>query len=226
MKNLATTAAMFKEVESKSTRWYKRLAEHIIDTLALVMGAIFLVYLGFFVFVMSCNVSCNALGALPVIPGLILLFAAARQWYADRLEEMHGYSRHALPQDISDATLAKTAKKYAGVLTKTVIAYELETTLEKAQGALARYVKHGEARKIQVGEMAIYAIPSARIHLLGADKVIVELIIRNKGRVTRAQLLRESGQSVEALDAGLNRLEGQGILIRNPDNTYRLSVFT
>lgn len=127
-------------------------------------------------------------------------------------------------QAVSDATLAKVAKEYGGVLTKTVMAYELGTSLDEAQNALDRYVKHGEARRVQIGEMSIYDIPSARIHLLGADKIIVELTINNKGRISRTELLRESGQSLEALDAGLNRLERQGILVRNPNNTYRLAV--
>jgi hypothetical protein len=160
-----------------------------------------------------------------LLPGLALSNFAFKQWYSDRVEEIHGWNalRNSY-QDVSDATLAKTAKKYGGVLTKTIIAYALDATLDQAQNALDRYVKHGEARRIQIGEMDVYDIPSARVHLLGTDKAIIEIAIGNKGKVNRTQLLRESGQSIEALDASLKRLESQGMLVRNPDNTYRLAV--
>jgi hypothetical protein len=155
-----------------------------------------------------------------IVGGFLIL---VRKRLARRLHSLKsGGDEHTRPVD--DATLAKTAKEYGGVLTKTIIAYELGTSLDEAQNALDRYVKHGEARRIQIGEMSIYDIPSARIHLLGADKIIVELTIKSKGRISSTQLLRESGQSIEALNEALTRLERQGILVRNPDNTYRLAV--
>jgi len=71
--------------------------------------------------------------------------------------------------------------------------------------------------------MMIYDIPSARVHLLGTDKIVVELLLEHSGWANRAELLRGSGLSLEALDASLKQLEIKGILYRTPDNVFSLA---
>jgi hypothetical protein len=50
-----------------------------------------------------------------------------------------------------DSTIADIARKHAGVLTKTVVAYKAKESLERAEKALQKFVLHGEARSLICG---------------------------------------------------------------------------
>jgi hypothetical protein len=171
------------------------------------------------------------------IVGIILVTVAGKQWYEDRLPEVEmermeyrrvfekariDDERARQSWEISDSTIAGIARKYGGVLTTTVLAYETNESLDMAERSLRRYVEHGEAKRVQSGDMRLYDIPSARVHLLGVDRMIVELLLASSGQSSRVTLLRGSGLTVESLDAALKRLETQGIITGSVRGNYRL----
>jgi hypothetical protein len=60
--------------------------------------------------------------------------------------------------------------------------------------------------------MVVYDIPSARTYLRGTDKTVIRPLLKHEGRSNTTELLQESDHSIEAPDAGLKRLEIQGIV--------------
>lgn len=106
------------------------------------------------------------------------------------------------------------AKKYGGVLTKSIVAYELNITLENAGKWLERFRSHHycEAIKKSVGSPVIYDFPSARIYLSQTDNMIVETLRDNYLGVLRVDLLKTTGFSTESLEESLKRLESRGIV--------------
>jgi hypothetical protein len=152
-----------------------------------------------------------------------MLLQALRQWYYDREEELEKES--GTGSRVSDPIVIDVARKYGGVLTKTVLSFETRCKLERAGTSLERFVQQGEARKFQAGSMTVFDIPSARVHLLSADKTIIEFLVKNHGQASRHDLFRESGLSIEALEASLKRLETQALIHRSPKgDTYRLAA--
>jgi len=125
--------------------------------------------------------------------------------------------------EVPDFDVVDMAAKYGGVLTLMLVAREGRTTLDIAEEALQRFINHKQARVINCGEMEVYFFPSAQVRLLDADRKIIDLILANGGRATRVELLRGATLSLEALDAGLKRLEREGIVGHTADGTFYLT---
>lgn len=133
------------------------------------------------------------------------------------------------PSDIQrfDPKILGIAKDYGGVITKSVVVYELQTSLEVAGKSLERFVKEQEARKINTGTLTLYDFPSARTHLSKIDNIIVEILRDNIRGMSRNELLQATGLTIEPLDASLKRLETLGITVYDkvPDE-YKLKGIT
>ena len=107
------------------------------------------------------------------------------------------------------------AKKYGGVLTKSIVACELDITLENAGKWLERFRSehYCEVIKKSVDFPVVYDFPSARTNYLSrTDKVIVEILRDNYPGMLRVDLLQNTGFSIETLEKSLKRLESRGII--------------
>lgn len=105
------------------------------------------------------------------------------------------------------------AKNYGGVLTISVIAYELKTQLEVAKKSLERFVRAGEAQKIIKGNFSMYDFQSARTHLLKNDNRIITALRDNFKGLFRHELLQMTGLTLEPMEESLKRLESSGIVL-------------
>jgi len=134
-----------------------------------------------------------------------------------------GYSASFVGRDLTDDQVLALAKKYGGILTPSVLVWELKIPLEVAKKALERFCKHGEAHKKEVGSLTIYDFPGARIYLSGTDNQIVEVLRDNPHGMSRTQLLQAMALSIESLDEALRRLESKGIIYYDIESdVYRL----
>jgi hypothetical protein len=135
---------------------------------------------------------------LGAVPGLLLmLLQATKQWYSDWREKIRRWDEPG--SEIDDFTIIKAARKYGGVLTRTVLSFETGYVLRESGAALERFVQEREAKKVLAGDMDVYLFPSAQVHMLDVDKKIIELILTLGGQASRTQLLRTGGLSLEAL---------------------------
>jgi hypothetical protein len=126
-----------------------------------------------------------------------------------------------------DREVLDVAKKYGGVLTLSMLVWELKIPLEEARKCLERFCKLGEAQKKKVGSITIYDFPSARIHLIKLDNQIIEFLRDNPQGLTRSTLLSLTNMSIDALDESLKRLESRGIIIHIIESdTYILRGIT
>jgi len=114
-----------------------------------------------------------------------------------------------------DVKILKIAKQYGGILTKSVVVYELNTTLEQAETALERFYNHKEANKKIIDTINIYDFPSVRNHLNKIDIYVIELLRDNHNGLTRGELLSKTGLLLESFEKSLSRLESYGIIIYN-----------
>jgi hypothetical protein len=122
-----------------------------------------------------------------------------------------------------DREVLDVAKNYGGILTASVLVWELNIRLEEAQRILDRFCKLGEAAKRRTGSVMIYDFPSARAYLSRTDNQIIELLRDNPYGMSRAQLLQVASLSIESLDEVLKRLESRGIIYYETGNdAYKL----
>jgi len=122
-----------------------------------------------------------------------------------------------------DREVLDVAKNYGGILTASVLVWELNIQLEEAQRILDRFCKLGEAAKRRTGSVMIYDFPSARAYLSRTDNQIIELLRDNPYGMSRAQLLQVASLSIESLDEVLKRLESRGIIYYETGNdAYKL----
>lgn len=111
-----------------------------------------------------------------------------------------------------DPELLETAKKYGGIITKSVVVYEHKVPLELAERSLRRFEEHGECERKKREGITIYDFKSARVHLGRAENNIVNLLRDHPFGLPRATLLRSVELSLEALEEVLTRLERYGIV--------------
>jgi hypothetical protein len=134
-------------------------------------------------------------------------------------------AQEKLAVETSDADLLEVARKYAGILSKSVVVFELKTSLELAESMLERFRRHGESRKMQVGHLTVYDFPSARSHLSRLQNQLVEIFLEHQKPTSRSSLIAASKAPIEALDEALADLERQAVITRNPaEDTYRLRL--
>ena len=117
------------------------------------------------------------------------------------------------------------AKKYGGVLTKSIVACELDITLENAGKWLERFRSqhYCEAIKKSVDFPVVYDFPSARISLSRTDNTIVQILRDSYPGMLRVDLLQTTGFSIETLEGSLERLESRGIVYHDEmSGEYRL----
>lgn len=123
-----------------------------------------------------------------------------------------------------DDRILAIARKYGGILTLGIVVSELKVSLEKARKHLERFVKYGEAVKKRSDTLTIYDFPSARVYLSQTDKVVIELLRDNPYGLSKTELLRRTGLSIESLDETLKRLESKGIVYQDMvSDTYKLA---
>jgi len=118
----------------------------------------------------------------------------------------------SIESEISDAEVLEVAKKYGGILTKSLITYELKIDLKNAEKCLDKFCKYGEAIKKVLGNIIIYDFPGIRAYLSRADNEIIELLLKNYSGMSKADLLKATGFSIETLEESLKRLETKGII--------------
>jgi len=111
-----------------------------------------------------------------------------------------------------DPKVPEIARKYGGVLTISVLALELKTSLGIAEKSLERFVEFEQAQRIVKGDDSFYDFPSARTHLLGNDYVIISALRDNIDGLMRHELLHRTGLKLEPLEKSLTRLESNGII--------------
>lgn len=122
-----------------------------------------------------------------------------------------------------DRQILAIAKKYGGILTPSVVVWELEINLKQAKKLLEKYVKYGEASKRTIGLLTIYDFPSTRAYLSQIDNEIIELLRNNPNGLSKVQILQTLGFSIESIDEALKRLELNGIIHYNIESdTYML----
>jgi hypothetical protein len=140
----------------------------------------------------------------------------------ERQEEVLAEKRMAVPED---ADLIGVARKYAGIVTKSVIAFELKVPLEAAESVLERFCRHGEVRKAQIGNLTVYHFPGVSAYLGKLPSQIVKMLLDNPTGMNKAQMIDLVDAPIDALDEGLTDLERRGIVARNPLNdTYMLRM--
>lgn len=126
-----------------------------------------------------------------------------------------------------DRRVLVSAGNYGGILTKSVLVYELGLSLEDCENLLDRFVQHGEARRIRTGPTTLYDFPSARSHLSKLQNHLVEIFLTNPKELERARLLAlvdKANVTVTALDEALLDLERNGIILRTSDDSYRFRI--
>jgi hypothetical protein len=135
-------------------------------------------------------------GVLAILTGCVSAFLAATQYYREKLPEVElekmrektrieeariADERVRQSWTVSDSQIVQIARKYGGALTGTFLAYETGQSLSTVDRSLQRFVEYREARMVNCGDMTIYDVPSARVHLLGVDKMAVELLLAHAG---------------------------------------------
>jgi len=113
---------------------------------------------------------------------------------------------------IRDKEVLDTAKRYGGVITKSVLVHELQITLEEASRSLDRFLRHGEAERKNIDSLTVYDFPGARIYLSNSDIKIVEILRDLPNGMLRVELLQATSFSIEALEESIKRLESKGIV--------------
>lgn len=111
-----------------------------------------------------------------------------------------------------DAQILRTAMKYGGVITKSIIVYEFKEPLDIAEKILNRFCKHGVAIKKRVNSLILYDFPGARTYLANADIKVVEILRDHYPSMSRVALLQATGFPIEALEESIKRLESRGIV--------------
>jgi len=189
-----------------------------------------------------------------VLPSLMHSLANARigwfillPWTLTLLTPYIIYSLKPPPPPITDDEVLDIAKRYGGVVTKSVVVWEIsknkkmsekrsispkkaEKLLEKAEEALERFCRKGEAvkKKVKVGsrDIYIYDFPNVRFQLAKTDNRIIEVLRNNPRGMSMAELLQETDLSIEALEEALKRLEIHGIVYHDvKSNTYKLTTY-
>jgi len=125
-----------------------------------------------------------------------------------------------------DRQVVEVAVKYAGILTLTAITYELKISLEEAQSALDRFVRFGEARRIQIGSMSVYDIPTARTQITNLQNRLIETFLGESRRLSKPILVSRTKVNLEAIDEALGDLERKGIIVRDSQGFYRLRLLS
>jgi 5-hydroxyisourate hydrolase-like protein (transthyretin family) len=122
--------------------------------------------------------------------------------------------RHAILKALKDLDprILEVAKNYGGILTRSVVAYELKVSLEIAKECLERFVKAGEAQKITKANLDVYDFASARTHLSKVDNRIIILLRDNFRGLPKHELLETTGLTLEPLEESLERLERSDII--------------
>jgi len=151
--------------------------------------------------------------AILIIPGLMspLLYSISRKSVLEKdkaraqIKKLQSY----------DSSVLNIAKNYGGIITKSVIVYELKLPLEIAEQTLERFINYDEAKKIKTKDILIYDFPSARIHLNRTDIKIIEVLRDHFKGMFRADLIRQTRLPIETLEESLKRLESIGIVYYN-----------
>jgi hypothetical protein len=184
-----------------------------------------------------------------VLPSLMHSLANARigwfillPWTLTLLTPYIIYLLKPPPPPITDDEVLDIAKRYGGVVTKSVVIWEIskkmsekrsispkkaEKLLEKAEEALERFCRKGEAvkKKVKVDsrDIYIYDFPNVRFQLAKTDNRIIEVLQDNPHGMSRTQLLQATALSIESLDEALRRLESKGIIYYDIESdVYRL----
>jgi len=119
-----------------------------------------------------------------------------------------------------DKRIIEIARKYGGVLTASLLCYELGISLEEAKKALDKFVRLGEANV----DKGVYDIPTARNYLARTDQQIISLLKTNIHGLSKTELLASLNLGIESLEESLRRLESCGIVIYDAvEGTFRLA---
>jgi len=138
------------------------------------------------------------------------------------LREMHSFKEGLMDKDVLDV-----ARKYGGIITLSIIVWELKVSLEAAQKSLERFVKHGEAIRKKVDSLLIYDFQSARIHLARSDNLVVEALRDNPFGLSRSELISQTGMAIEVLDESIKRLEDLKIIYQDMvTDKYKLRSYS
>ena len=115
------------------------------------------------------------------------------------------------------------AKKYAGVVTKSLLVYEANLSLGDAKEVLDNFVKLGEARKLEIGGIESYDIPSARSSLSKIEDDIISSLLKMKGTASKTNLLAQLDYPSTSINEAIKGLTEQKILWYNAESdTYEL----
>lgn len=115
------------------------------------------------------------------------------------------------------------AKKYAGVVTKSLLVYEANLSLEDAKEVLDSYVRLGEAKKLEIGGIESYDIPAARSSLSKIEDDIISALLKMNGTASKSNLLAQLDYPSTSINEAVKSLTEQKIIgYSNQSDTYEL----
>lgn len=147
-----------------------------------------------------------------------LLFLSEKIHKRRRRRELEVEEIRELERDV-----LSVAKKYGGILAKSVVVDELGISLRKAEEVLDRFCEYKEAVKKRTDSIIIYDFPSARVYLSRTDTKILETLLDHPPSMSRVALLQATSFSLETLEESIKRLESRGIIYYdNINDEYKL----
>jgi outer membrane protein assembly factor BamB len=118
-----------------------------------------------------------------------------------------------------DPAVVEIARKYGGILTKTVLASELKKPLEIAEASLNRLVSKGDAQKISKAGIEVYDIPSVRTILSKVENQIITVLRDSFRGFPKHELIAVTGLTPDVVEESLSRLQKEDIVAF--DNTTK-----
>lgn len=146
----------------------------------------------------------------PFTMGLVLIGGVAFTVYSFR-------SGRAPVMREREKTVMNVAKKYAGLVTKSLLVYESGLSLKDAGDVLDDFVKHGEAEKFEMENAEFYDIPTARSSLSKIENEIIGVLLKSDGKASKTLLTSQLGYPPATIDEAIKGLAGQKVIEYNPE---------
>jgi len=104
------------------------------------------------------------------------------------------------------------AKKHTGIVTRSLLVYEAGLSLKDAGEILNRFVKYGEAEKLEMEDSEFYDIPTARSSLSKIENEIIQALLKANGKTSKTLLTSQLGYSPAAIDEAVKGLVDQRVV--------------
>lgn len=116
-----------------------------------------------------------------------------------------------------EGSLLHIAKYYGGILTASQVSMEDKNiSIKQARRYLDSLVKMGEARKMEIGGLIAYDIPSIRNRMSIIERALIEILIENGGRLSKNEYLRLAKIDPKTFIKTIKELEKVQIITYDP----------